>query len=127
MKASVVGFVAGFFLVASAAAHALLGWPQVREALKGFQVEPQLVGALAAAWYFGSISMLGFGLILLSQARCKLAGKPVQLGPTWTIAALYAAFGTVAFILRDYNPHFLLFVCTGAVVAIFGYLAGRND
>lgn len=125
MKTGWFGVLVGLLLLASAAAHALAGWPPFRESLTGAGVEADEVGALAAGWYFGSAAMLAFGLLVLQQARRRLRSQRVDGGPLWIVALAYVAFGAAAFALRGGNPHFLGFVATGCLTALFARLAGR--
>jgi len=127
MKAAVVGILSGLILVASAGAHGLLGWSPFEEALESAKVDGEVVAALSIGWYFGSASMLGFGVIVLHQATRLLRGRPVQSGPVSTISVLYLVFGAAAYVYRDFNAHFLLFVATGLLVGLFGFLATRID
>lgn len=66
--------------------------------------------------------MLAFGGIVLHQAVRRLRGREVQAGPLWVTSAVYLVFGLSAYLLRDLNPHFLLFVATGVMVGLFAYL-----
>lgn len=127
MKATVVGIFSGFVLVASAGAHAFLGWPQLEAVLDGAGLDVGIIAALSIGWYFGSVSMLGFGAIVLHQAARGSRGHSIQPSPLWIISVLYLLFGIAAYIARDYNPHFLLFVGTGLLVGVFGFLATRHN
>jgi len=120
-----LGLLTGMVLLLSAAAHATLGWPAMRGALDATGAPEDLVGALAAGWYFGSVAMAVFGAIaLLATLRSARAEDPAP-GIVFAIATGYLSFGTVAFIVRGLNPHFLLFVATGLLLAAFAYLSRR--
>lgn len=123
MKVSVLGFVTGLLLIASGGAHALLGWPPFHSALKNAGIDADVIGAIAAGWYFGSISMVAFGLIILHQAIRRLRGSAIQAGPLWTISAAYLLFGVGAYLARHFNPHFLLFIVTGVVVGLLALVS----
>jgi len=127
MKATIVGLFSGFVLVASAGAHAFLGWPQFKAVFEGAGLSAGMIAALSIGWYFGSVAMLAFGVIVLQQAVRRLRGQPIQPGPLWTISALYLLFGTAAYIARNFKPHFLIFVGTGVLVGLFAVLASHND
>jgi hypothetical protein len=127
MKARSFGFAVGLLILASACAHGFLGWPLFRGRLQTAGVEPDVVAALAAGWYSGSASMLAFGGIVLQQAVRQPTGMAVQPGPLWVVAAAYLAFGSLAFVLRDLNPHFLAFVVTGVLVGWFNHLSCRDS
>lgn len=120
MKArAVLGMAAGALLTLSSIAHAFLGWPALRPALDAAEVAPEVVGALAVGWYFGSLSMLVFGIIVLWTAVQVARRGDAPTGPALAIAVAYLAFGLVTYLTRDFNPHFLLFVVTGALVGAF--------
>jgi hypothetical protein len=84
-----LGVAAGVLLLLSSAAHALLGWPQFGAALADAGLDGQTVGALAVGWYFGSVSMLAFGVIVLAAAVDAARGRPVAVAPLWIIAGGY--------------------------------------
>lgn len=110
------GVLGGVMLVLSSAAHAFLGWPQMRAALVEVGAGAELVSALQVGWHFGSTAMLVFGLIVLRIATGRLDRCAVRF-----IALGYLVFGAAAFLARDLNPHFLLFVATGIVLALFAF------
>lgn len=116
-----LGFLGGTVLLLSSIAHAFLGWPTLEALLKVAEVQPELTGALAVGWYFGSVAMLAFGLIVGHSAWRMWQGAAVSTVPAGIIAALYLLFGLGAYLSRDFNPHFLLFVLTGVLVGIFAF------
>ena len=111
-----LGVVAGILLLASAAAHAFLGWPAMASALGNIGASAALVGALAVGWYFGSVAMLVFALIVLQIAIRNADACPVRF-----VALGYLVFGLAAWLARDFNPHFLLFVGIGVLLALFAF------
>ena len=111
-----IGILAGTALVLSAVAHAFLGWPAMSGALDNIGAGDSLTGALAAGWYYGSMAMLVFGLVVLQIAIRDGDACPVRF-----IALGYLVFGLAAWLARDLNPHFLLFVAIGALLALFGF------
>lgn len=125
MKAGILGLAVTLLILASAWAHALIGWPTVQQSIGGGNLHPDLVAALAIGWYFGSASMLAFGLIVGLQAIRRLRHLPVDVGSLWVIAIVYVFFGAAAFVLRNLNPHFLIFVVTGVLTATFAFLCAR--
>lgn len=122
MKTGILGVAVTLLILASAWAHGLIGWPTMQQSIGGGNVHPDVVGALAIGWYFGSASMLAFGLIVGLQAIRRLKHLPVDLGSLWVIAIVYLSFGAAAFVLRNLNPHFLIFVVTGVLTATFAFL-----
>ncbi len=114
-----LGFGTGILLVLSSGAHAFLGWPQFAPALESAGLDADFIAALAVGWYFGSMAMLVFGLIVLLAAGTAGKRKYVPADVCWIIAAGYLLFGSAAYLARDFNPHFLLFVTTGIFVGVF--------
>jgi len=113
---TLVGIVGGALLVISALAHAFLGWPAMDAALANVGAGEALAGALAVGWYFGSMAMLVFGLIVLRIAIRD--GEPCAVR---FIAVGYLVFGLAAWLARDLNPHFLVFITIGVLLAVFGF------
>ncbi len=118
MKARIIlGLLAALLLIASAFAHAFLGWPPFQSTLDQAGVDAEVTGALEIGWYFGSLAMLAFGAIVFLAAARAIRGECAANGSLWVIGASYAVYGAVAYIVRDFNPHFLLFVVTGLLGA----------
>lgn len=65
---TILGVVAGPLLLLSAVAHALLGRPAMSAALADVGAGEELAGPLAVGWYFGSMAMLVFALVVLRIA-----------------------------------------------------------
>jgi hypothetical protein len=127
MKARVVlGFLAGLLLVASAGAHAFLGWPPFQSLLEQAGVDADVTAALGVGWYFGSVAMLAFGVIVLHAALQALKGRRAPVGVLWIIAAAYTVYGLTVYVARDFNPHFLVFVVTGLLVGAVAALSRRR-
>ena len=112
----VLGIAGGALLVVSALAHAFLGWPALHAALAEAGAGDDLAGALAVGWYFGSMAMMVFGLIVL-----RIAIRDADTCTVRFIAVGYLVFGLAAWLSRDLNPHFLLFVAIGVLLAIFAF------
>ncbi len=111
-----LGILGGALLVLSSLAHAFLGWPALAAALADSGVGEELAGALAIGWYCGSMAMLVFALIVLRTAIRNTDPCAVRF-----IALGYLVFGLAAWLARDLNPHFLLFIATGIVLALFAF------
>jgi hypothetical protein len=122
MKSAFLGLSVALLLLASAGAHAFLGWPPFRQLLDVGNIDSKVIAGLAVGWYFGSASMLGFAGVVFHQALRRLKGVPVQPGALWVISLMYIVFGTSAYLLRDFNSHFLLFILTGVLVGLFNFL-----
>jgi hypothetical protein len=76
-------------------------------------------GALAIEWYFGSVAMAAFGLIVLSTAINVLKARMGGLGGVQWIALAYFLFGVTAFVADRLNPHFVEFIVIGVLLGIF--------
>lgn len=113
---AILGAVAGAFMVASAFTHGLGGWPGLRVSLARAGVEPAHVQTLCVGWWFGSAAMAALGAIVLFQALGALRGAPVNRATVAVVGLTYIAFGAWAFLYRDMNPFFLMFVATGLLV-----------
>jgi hypothetical protein len=103
-------------LLLSSLAHAFLGWPAMRQALADAGAGEEIAGALAMGWLFGSMAMVVFGLVVLRTATRDADPCAVRF-----IAVGYLVFGVAAWLARDLNPHFLLFIVIGAVLAVFAF------
>ena len=106
---------AGIVMVLSSAAHSLMGWPAMRAGLEKAAAPEELVGGLAAGWFFGGMAMLAFGVINvwfgLRLARGDRSGVPAIA----VISTAYIVFGLCGYVLRDFNSHFLFFMLTGVL------------
>src|SRR5687768_14107289 len=97
----------------SAGAHGALGWPGLATALHQVNAPPDLVTGLAIGWYFGTATMVAFGLIVLVAGRRLWQGDKTAAAYVWPIAAVYLFFGLGALVATAFNPFFMLFVVTG--------------
>ena len=118
-KRGVLGLAAGTLLLLSGLAHAFLGWPMFDSALRAANVDARLVSGLAAGWYFGSVAMLAFGVIVTHAGVCALRGRRPAAVAVAVIAIACVLFGLTAFCALDWNKHFLGFVLIGAMAGTF--------
>jgi hypothetical protein len=121
---SIVGIVAGVLMIASAAAHSLLGWPQLRAQLAQSRVPDDLALGLAVGWHFGAAAMLAFACIVLWIFVRRLRGTAAPRVPAAVVAALYLAFGAGALAVSG-DPFFLVFIIPGLLLAIAS--SGRDE
>jgi hypothetical protein len=112
----------GVLLIASSFAHAFLGWPQLAPVLNASSVPTNVIGGLAAGWYFGSVAMFAFGAIALTTSLTRFPQPAHYLG---IIGGSYILFGAVAYVLRDFNTHFLGFVAIGVLAAAGAFLSRK--
>jgi hypothetical protein len=108
----------GVLLVAGAFVHAFAGWPPLRGALESHGCTAGLIGAVAATWTFGSVAMLTFGFLILCDGMRMLRGTQVTIASAPAIGAACLCFGAVAWLLRDLDPTFLVFVLIGLVIGL---------
>ncbi|NJL28552.1 MAG: hypothetical protein HC897_12015 [Thermoanaerobaculia bacterium] len=113
------GMVAGILLLASSAAHAFLGWPPFAKALAQLGADSDVTGGLQMGWMWGSATLFGCGLIVVFAAIGRWRGRPFDPVPSRIVAGCLLAFGIGAFLARDFNPHFLLFIVLGVLVRFF--------
>lgn len=110
-----LGGLAAAFLFLSAFAHALLGWPEVAKTLRGAGLAADFVAGQAAGWFFGSLAMAVFGVLTLTSLARFRRGRDPMRGAMTTVGLAYCLFGSVAFVLRDFELHFLGFLTIGAL------------
>jgi hypothetical protein len=115
----VLGWICTLSFFASGAAHGLMGWPEVVALLQPYSLPEDLLAGLAAGWYFGSACMICFGCITAHATRQVRRG--VSSPALWPLGLLYLTFGTAAFVLRNMDPHFLLFILTGALTTLLAW------
>ena len=113
---SILGIVAGVLMIASAAAHSLLGWPQLRARLAQSQVPGDLAQGLAVGWHFGGAAMVAFACIVLWVFVRRLRARAAPLTPPAIISVLYLAFGGGALAVTG-DPFFLVFIVPGLLLA----------
>ena len=113
---AVIGALAGVLLLASSAAHSLLGWKGIRGGLERANVPPELVHGVGLGWHFGGLAMLVFGSIVLMLFSETLQGRRVSLRPALLISVGYLLFGTWAAASSGFDPLFLLFVVPGLLL-----------
>ncbi|MCB1009242.1 MAG: hypothetical protein KDB94_10140 [Acidobacteria bacterium] len=110
-------WLAAAMLFASAFAHALGGWPQFVGELAARGVDAAATGALQIGWYWGSVAFLAFALVAALAARARPEEDRLARGALLAVGAPMVGFGIAAMVARHGNPHFLLFVALGLVLA----------
>ena len=117
-------YTAAAIMFVSAGAHGILGWKAQAEALRQINAPADLMSGLAAGWYFGSVSMFAFGLILVGAARRLSRGDTAIGASVGPIAATYVIYGIAAFVRLDFEPHFFLFIVPGLLAGL-AVIGGR--
>ena len=110
-------WVAGLLMLASAAAHSVLGWRGMSQALASIQAPSDLTSGLATGWRWGSVAMVAFGLIVLLGAVRLRRGDTSLNTPVLIIAAFYFMFGVGAIVALG-EAFFLLFVAKGLLPGV---------
>ena len=106
----------GTLSVLLAGPHAFLGWPSIAEGLVAARVDPDLVAGISVGWYFGSLSMVALGSVVLlvaHAARTDLWAFRAAL----VVGLAYVAFGVAALLYRSPRPQFGAFLVTGILIA----------
>lgn len=114
----VLGLIAGVLLLASSAAHSLLGWPQFRQALAETHAPADLIVGLSLGWHFAGVAMLVFGLLVVLLFAEALKRRPVSLRPALLIGVGYLAFGAWALTVSNLDPFYLVFVVPGVLLML---------
>ena len=123
-----LGFAAGAVLVASSAAHSLLGWPALRAALERTHAPAELVTGLAIGWHFAGVAMLTMGGVVLGLFAAAARGRPVPLWPARLVALAYVAFGAWALAVSGRDPFFLAtFVAPGLLLGAAAWPRGAAE
>jgi ADP-ribose pyrophosphatase YjhB (NUDIX family) len=117
---SILGIVAGVLMIASSAAHSLLGWPSLRASLAQAGAPDDLAQGLAVGWHWGGAAMVAFACIVLWTFLRRLQGDAVSLVPPGIVSALYLAFGAAAIAITG-DAFFLVFIVPGLLLAIASF------
>ena len=122
-----LGLAAGALLMLSAAAHSLMGWPELTRELGKLAPSADLARALAVGWHFGGVAMLGFGAIVVDSFVRALRGRDVDWRPARIVGLAYLAFGAGALVATGGRPFFLVFVVPGLLILAAARGAGRES
>jgi hypothetical protein len=120
---TILAVVGAMMLIASSAAHSLLGWPSLRGRLTAASVPADLLAGLAMGWHFGGVAMLALGVIALwaaAERRSRAANFALAV-----IGAAYLAFGMGAAATLGWDPFQLIFLIPGALLAAAAALRPR--
>jgi hypothetical protein len=117
----VLGLIAGVMILATSAAHSLLGWPRLRHALTEADTPADLIVGLSIGWHFAGLAMLVFGALTILLFADALRLRPVSLRPVLLIAIAYLVFGTWSLTVSSLDPFFLAFLVPGILVLVGGW------
>jgi hypothetical protein len=115
---SVLGLVAGAFLILSAGAHSIIGWKAQSEQLAQTNAPPDLVQGLRMGWLFGGPVMLVLGILCIATFLRRFRGEAAPLLAPVLISIAYIAFAAFAAISTGGDPFFLLFLVPGVLLAL---------
>jgi hypothetical protein len=121
----ILGLIAGVVILASSAAHSLLGWPQLRRALTEADTPADLIVGLSLGWHFAGLAMLVFGALTTMLFTDALRRRPVSLRPAVLIGIAYLVFATWALTVSNLDPFFLTFLLPGALLLVASW--GRRE
>jgi hypothetical protein len=115
---AVLATVTGFLIIAGAGAHGFLGWRAMRAALTSASVAPDLIGGIGAAWQFGTMAMIAFGLMLIAAGVKGFRSGDSGGVPLALIAVTYVGFGVATLAIDGYKPQWVVFLVLGAMTAL---------
>lgn len=124
---AITGFIAAALLLASAVAHGVMGWPELRASLAQVGAGTDLIGGVGAGWLFGSVAMAVFAAQVFMTARGLWRGKPVNAGSVVAIGLRYLLFGLSALALLHVSPPLVSFVVVGALLLVFAAWPRRRS
>jgi hypothetical protein len=111
-----LGIFLGAIIVASSAAHSLVGWPQLSGRLLATDAPPDLIIGLKIGWHFAGLAMFTFGAIVIWTFHNYLMRRPVSLRPAQIIGLVYLAFGLWALAVSRFDPFFFIFIVPGVTL-----------
>lgn len=115
---------AGLVLIASSAAHSLLGWPSLGVRLAAVRAPADLIDGLAMGWHFAGLAMLTFGLLALWLA--SIAQRPVSVRfPVGLIGVAYIGFAAGAAAAFGFDFIDVVFLVPGVLLATAALLPDR--
>jgi hypothetical protein len=121
---TVLVVAAGLVMIASSAAHSLLGWPPLSARLAAVNAPVDLVSGLAMGWHFAGLAMLTFGLLALWLASVAQRSISVRL-PAGLIGVAYVAFAAGAAAAFGFDVIEVVFLVPGVLLTTAALVPGR--
>jgi hypothetical protein len=121
---TVLVVAAGLVLIASSAAHSLLGWPQMLVRLTAEHASLDLISGLAMGWHFGGVAMLTLGLLALWLASVAQRSIDVR-APVGLIGVAYIAFGAGAAAALGFDVFQIVFLAPGVLLTAAALMPDR--
>jgi hypothetical protein len=115
---TIAGLVAGIILILSSGAHSILGWTTVSGQLAAVHIPADLTTGLKMAWFFGGMTTLALGIIVVILFLQRLRGQLVSKAPALVIAIGQLAFGVWALAITNLDPFGFVFIVPGVLLAI---------
>ena len=112
----ILGYIGGVLIIASSAAHSLLGWSSLATSLAGIQAPPELVTGLRIGWQFAGVAMLTFGCIVIWEIHTLRNRRTAALWPVLVIGLVYVMFGLWALAVSEVDPFFGVFIVPGLML-----------
>jgi hypothetical protein len=113
--AAVLATSAGLLMMFGAVPHAFFAWPHFRGALEASPIDADVVGAVGAAWRFGSVMMVATGGVVALAGLRAWRGRALDALVIGPIAVAWLGYGIAAMVARDGSPHLLAYVVAGAL------------
>jgi len=121
---TVLVVAAGLVMIASSAAHSLLGWPPLSARLAAVNAPVDLVSGLAMGWHFAGLAMLTLGLLALWLASAAQRSISVRL-PVGLIGVAYVAFALGAAAAFGFDLIEVVFLVPGALLTAAALVRDR--
>ena len=118
-------FMAAALMGFAAVVNAVVSVPHLQEDMTEIHVRPRLHQALSLGLHFGTFAMFGFALVVLAAAVRAMRGEATARLPLAIIAAVYFAFGVMAFVAFGASPHVLGYAFAGLLVGAAATLPPR--
>ena len=115
---------AGLVLIASSAAHSLLGWPPLRGRLTAENAPLDLVSGLAMGWHFAGVAMLTLGLLAIWLASVAQRSVGVRV-PVGLIGIAYLGFAAGAAAAFGFDVIEIVFPTPGALLTTAALMPDR--
>src|SRR5438874_13161388 len=116
MKQSTLLIAAALLMMFGTAGYAFAVVPDLHGDLVEIGVRQTVLGGTVLYLYFSAIAMFGFALMVSAAAIQAIRGISPARFPLVVIAAIYTAFGVLAF-SRSHNPHHLGPLAMGMLLA----------
>lgn len=124
---NILGLIAAAFILLSAGAHGLLGWPVMMAQIARTNTPPDLARGLRIGWLFGSACMVIFGVLLLRLFIRRLRGHPEPAVHARIVGGGYVLFGVWALVTSKFDPFYSVFIVPGLLLITTGEMAGASD